>query len=575
MIKQSYEMLSPHAEKLNELIALQSNTDIASLAPVVPPRNTLIRLLSGQQTPVLDVAVLARKIENWSEYLLSSWINATKNIKHEQLEKLKLVALKIHEEKKIGFIRKALNNLNINDDRINTALANLENRITIILAPAHSKEAITPALIIEKHPQMGFDVSYSPPDSDTFKYLPARSFSETDAEKPNFNGHYYRKFSRQIDARILDMQTQTEQTKALLVKMRELHMRIKREVPSEYGRFLSIIKSTEEWQAYGQVLTPEEANEFLGHLLNDINLHQYIPRFIIFLRFDVLESVLQGCMMDQINMINHIFFKSPDIKQNWFITRFVKLRELFVDISNGLGREIDKLNAKYRAIKPVEIRLHDIQKMDELVSEIQLHKQSFQAFASIIRGAITDHTTIEVLTGKPEKRSNLDAAYLLHQKRLSYDPKDWGEEGYPYEIINGIIFGQPQKPGEKKADDKEEDYLEDSDDAAEIYGNWGILDAKAYEEVGLVHHIPEKVRRDWIADPSAPHKMGRCFALKKLAKLHGGDPKLNGIYLWKHLRIYNKFMLKQYLNSPEMQFHFTYENLYNEFVKQPRVEDID
>lgn len=564
MIKQSLEILSPYAEKLNELLVFQANTDLVSLAPVVKVQTNLFSTFFSPRTEVtLDVALFAKKVENWSEYLLTQWITSTKSINRDQLEKLKMVALKIHEEKKVGLIKRALNNLSINDDRINSALATLENRVSVILAPQQSKLLETNALNIEKHPQMAMDISHSPPDSDSYKYLHARSFSETDAAQP-FNHHYDRRLTRHIDARILDIQTKKENKKALAVKMRTLFESLKTVRPLEYQRFLCLVKSPEDWHAYGRALTSEEANQFLGNLLNDMSLHHYIPRLMMCLRFDVLETVLHGCSDEQLKMINRLFIKSADCKEDWFIDRYKKKRQKFADIANVLASQIDSLDERFREIKPTQITMHDIKQMDQLVACIQLHKQGYEAFSTIIRGALSDHATIKLLTGTEKMPSDLAAEYQNHLNRMSQDPNIYSQaRGCPYEIINGEIFGDAD--------------LDDTDDAGEIFGGWGLLSIDDYIDAGLVNDVPEFVRREWSADPSLGHKMARCFALKKLAKIHGDDPKLNGIYLWKHLRIYNKFMLKQYLASPEIKPHLRYHVLQREYVKgpAPKVEEID
>jgi hypothetical protein len=564
MIKQSFEILSPYAEKLNELLVIQPNTDIASLAPVVQSRGGLFSSFFTTQSPPLDAAIFAKKVENWGEYLLAQWINATKSINREQLEKLKMVALKIHEEKKVGIIRKALAQLQINDDRINTALATLENRVSVILAPPQTKPIVSQALNIEKHPQMGMEISYSPPDSDSYKYISARSFSETDAERPFLNSHYDRRLTRHIDARILDIQTKKENKKKLAIRMHDLYLNMKKEQPIEYGRFLSIVKTPEEWHAYGRALKLEEANELLGHMLNDFNLHRYIPRFIMCLRFEILENVLHSCSHEQLRMINGLFIKCTDTKEEWFIERYKKKRQKFADISNTLAAQIDSLDERFRRIHPTQITLHDIKQMDQLVTCIELHKQGFEAFSIIVKNALRDHTTLRLITGTEEKPSDLAEEYRNHIRRMSSDPKLYSEaRGCPYEIINGMIFSDRD--------------LDDADDAAEIFAAWGILNLSDYEDAGLVTELPENVRREWRLDPSLGHKMARCFALKKLAKIHGDDDRFQGIYLWKHLRIYNKFMLKQYLSSPEMQPHFRYATLHNEYIKAhaPKIEDID
>ncbi len=500
------------SERLTGILGMKSSADLGRIAPRQSSAAT--EILNGG-TPQVDTAVLYRKMAEWTFTLqqgLSTPIIA---------EQIKPIALQILTQC-VPVLRQGLTELKMPNSNLRVALARSLEELSLT-----ASQAQRPLLIRSR----------SAPNRDQLMAaIPIPPNLSLDLE------------AQQTDKKMQLFYSQLSPGAGTHAMLAETFTKLQTPL---------------QWTLYLKYMSAEQLSTLMKRYLQDPFLHLWIPRLVLLMPKQYLESVLGTLDAEEIALIAKTFRNSPDTRLSWYKTELTHWVKHFTTMATKFSDEIDAWYESFLGSESIlgrdisEITIFDIMQMDELVESIKQTKTFFFTFRSLIENSIPDPECAGFFS-QPEMPSTMEIWIESLLNRLSHRKEHYhAYQGCPYAVIHWKAF---------ETRDKYLGGVDDSQNAFEMLPWFDLKFVDQYVEAKLILGAPKEIIDRWRTKPAEANvyvgtKVIPLLAIYAFENCQDDLPpekrlsldQLQTILLWKTLRIYNQLMLRDLLLRPEIQ----------------------
>jgi len=545
--------------RFKDLLSIKSTFTIFDVVAVEPTLlKNITSIFKTKQQERTDIENLVRRnIRAWTHDITTATFEVIS--KPNELKLFHQTVNKINSQAKVQLIREQLIEKKIDNKEINEELDRLQSLIILILSSkpttprAHQEStrsnqqlAYNPcSRIISTETSECKPLCFSLPLSN----LASSSLMSTSSQRLSF-------FKSSGSHPPFDSDSDFNETKRLLLlKSKIANMLIykpkfgKKWVSKLLKEFISLT-TVEEIVAVGAKISTFQAVNLIGQTIKYSDHFWKLVYLIASLKPETFKGVIHGLDKDHLEHLNLLILKSTPETKKFFINAFnLKYKQFFRLACNQLKNEIDKICGDFHDLDRNDLSRIKINEIVDLTDRAVLDKEIINKLPIILRNVKIQSTSKLLFFEDLIKEHQ---SYVL---RLTvHSEKDEYPAGCVWPLLYRTVFScneinndqSSNSISNESSNDLSDDIFDDDCTVDMIFGDWNIVYTNDYRDIGIFAEISDEDLGRAQINGSSVSSHSIAYALLNVV----GITTVSSL---KHLHIYNRNMLKQYLNRAEIK----------------------